>query len=218
MTTSYQWRFIAIAVISLFLITTFSFAQSAGNSGSINGTVQDPTGAIVPNATVEIRNPVSGYDRSTTTDASGRFNLSNIPYNPYHLTANATGFAPYVQDVDVRSSVPVNVPINLKVEGSSTIVTVESGSDLVENDSTFHTDVDKAIVDRLPLESQSSSLSSAVTLVTPGIAADSNGSFHGLGDHAENSFSVDGQPITDQHKNLSSSGCPASNFARPGDP
>ena len=87
-------------------------------------------------------------------------------------------------------------------------MTVESGSDLVENDSTFHTDVDKAIVDRLPLESQSSSLSSAVTLVTPGIAADSNGSFHGLGDHAENSFSVDGQPITDQQSKTFSNQVP----------
>ncbi len=87
-------------------------------------------------------------------------------------------------------------------------MTVESGSDLVENDSTFHTDVDKAIVDRLPLESQSSSLSSVVTLVTPGIAADSNGSFHGLGDHAENSFSVDGQPITDQQSKTFSNQVP----------
>ena len=143
MTTSYQWRFVAISVISFSLITTLSVAQSAGNSGSINGTVEDPTGAVVPNATVEIRNPVSGYERSVTTDTSGKFSFANIPYNPYHLTATAAGFASHVQDVDVRSSVPVNVAINLKVEGSSTVVTVESGSDLVENDSTFHTDVDK---------------------------------------------------------------------------
>ncbi len=51
---------------------------------------------------------------------------------------------------------------------------------------------------KLPLESQSSELSSLVTLSSPGIAADSNGLFHGLGDHAENSFSLDRQPITDQ--------------------
>src|SRR5207237_4578113 len=44
----------------------------------------------------------------------------------------------------------------------------------------------------------SSSVSSLVTLASPGVAADSNGLFHGLGDHAENSFSVDNQPITDQ--------------------
>ena len=51
-------------------------------------------------------------------------------------------------------------------------------------------------------------MSSLVTLSTPGIAADSNGLFHGLGDHAENSFSVDGQPITDQQSKVFSNQIP----------
>ena len=88
-------------------------------------------------------------------------------------------------------------------------MTVESGSDLIENDSTFHTDVDRSTIDRMPLESQSSSLSSIVTLSSPGVAADSNGLFHGLGDHAENSFSIDGQPITDQQSKVFSNQLPS---------
>src|SRR5208282_4569295 len=125
------------------------------------------------------------------------------------LTVVASGFAIYAQDVEPRSSVPVSVSIKLQVEGSVTSVTVESGGgDLVETDSTFHTDVDKNLFDKLPLESQSSSVSSLVTLSTPGISADSNGLFHGLGDHAENSFSVDGQPITDQQSKVFSNQIP----------
>ena len=58
--------------------------------------------------------------------------------------------------------------------------------------------MDQKIIDRLPLESASSSLTSLVTLVSPGVAADSNGNMHGLGDHAQTSFSVDGQKISDQ--------------------
>jgi hypothetical protein len=200
--------FAASTVVFCLVLGLGAYAQSGGNSTSVTGTVLDPSGAVVSNATVEIHNPVSQFDRSTATDNSGRFSIPNVPFNPYHLSITAAGFAPYSQDIDVRSLVPLTVNINLKVEGSSTVVTVESGSDLIENDSTFHTDVDKAIVDRLPLESQSSSLSSAVTLVTPGIAADSNGSFHGLGDHAENSFSVDGQPITDQQSKTFSNQVP----------
>src|SRR5712691_2371668 len=185
------------------------WAQSVGNSVSINGTVVDPTGAVVAKATVEIRNPVSGLDRSTTTDASGRFAFTNIPFNPYHLVVTAEGFAAAVQDVEPRSAVPVTVAIKLQVAGSTTAVTVEAeGGDLIENDPTFHTDVDKNLFDKLPLESQSSSVSSLVTLATPGIAADSNGLFHGMGDHAENSFSVDGQPITDQQSKVFSNQIP----------
>ena len=62
--------------------------------------------------------------------------------------------------------------------------------------------------DKLPLESGSSELSSLVTLSSPGIAADSNGLFHGLGDHASNSFSLDGQPITDQQSKVFSNQIP----------
>src|SRR6202022_2382137 len=80
--------------------------------------------------------------------------------------------------------------------------------DLVEKDPSFHTDVDTGLTERLPLESQSSSVSSLVTLVSPGVVADSNGLFHGLGDHAENSFSVDGQPITDQQSKVFSNQVP----------
>src|SRR5262249_10038518 len=87
--------------------------------------------------------------------------------------------------------------------------TVEAnGADLLENTSIFHTDVDRDLFDKLPLESQSSSLSSLVTLSSPGIAADSNGLFHGMGDHAENSFSVDGQPITAQQSKIFSNQIP----------
>jgi hypothetical protein len=183
-------------------------ASAQSNSAPINGTVLDPTGAVVAKATVEVHNPVSHFDRSTTTDTSGKFSFSNVPFNPYHLSVTAAGFASYAQDVDVRSAVPLDLNISLKVTGSSTTVTVEAGEDLLENDPTAHTDVSRELFDKIPLESSSSSLSSLVTLSTPGIAADSNGLFHGLGDHAENSFSIDGQPITDQQSKVFSNQFP----------
>ncbi len=210
MLASYKESLHAALIVFFCLVRGLSAsAQSVGNSGSINGSVVDPSGAVVSNANVDIRNPVSGFDRSTTTDATGKFAFTNVPFNPYHLTLTATGFASYAQDVEPRSSVPVSVAISLKVSGSTTQVTVEAeGGDLIENDSTFHTDVDRNLFDKLPLESQSSSVSSLVTLATPGISADSNGLFHGLGDHAENSFSVDGQPITDQQSKVFSNQIP----------
>jgi hypothetical protein len=202
MSISYQWRFPAIVVVIIVLVVASTEAQS------VSGTIVDPTGAVVANATVEIQNPVSRYDRSTNTDATGKFNFPNVPLNPYRLAVSASGFAPYAQDVEVRSSVPLDIPIKLQVAKSTTSVTVEAGGDLVENDPIAHTDVDKNLFDKLPLESQSSSLSSLVTLATAGVAADSNGLFHGMGDHAENSFSLDGQPITDQQSKVFSNQVP----------
>jgi hypothetical protein len=210
MLASYAKSIRATVVFAFYLALCLnSSAQSGGSSTSVNGTIADPSGAVVPNAAVEIRNPISGLVRNTVTDNSGKFTIPNVPFNPYHLTVIGQGFVAYAQDIDVRSVVPLEVAIRLKVSGSAETIRVEAaGEDLLENDPTFHTDVDRGLFDKLPLESSSSSVSSLVTLATPGIAADSNGLFHGLGDHAENSFSVDGQPITDQQSKVFSNQIP----------
>jgi hypothetical protein len=195
---------------SAFFLLAFSLTPGwAQSSGTVEGTVADPSGAVIPNAAVEIHNPVSGYSRSATTDSSGRFRFPNVPYNPYHLSVTVDGFNPTAQDVEVRSGVPVTANVSLTVAGSASTVTVEgTGNDLVENESTFHTDVDRNLFEKMPMESPTSSLNSMLTLSTPGVAADSNNQLHGLGDHAENAYYVDGQPDTDQHSKVFSNQIP----------
>ena len=199
---------LAAALCIMSFLSIGADAQSRSYT-TISGTVVDPSGAVVPAATIEIRNPVSQFERSVSTDSSGAFSIANIPFNPYHMTVTRSGFAPYVQDLDLRSPVPVNLKISLELGTAVQTVTVESnGADLIENDPTFHTDIDRGLFSKVPLESASSSVSSLVTQLSPGIAADSNGLFHGLGDHAENSFSLDGQPITDQQSKVFSNQIP----------
>ena len=203
-------RALSAPVMFVLLIgfTLAAHGQSKNNT-SIQGTVVDPTGAVVPGVTIEIRNPVSHFERTTTTDDSGAFNIPNVPFSRYHMTVTRTGFADYAQDIEPRSPVPLILKIALQLATAAETVTVESaGADLIEAQSTFHTDVDRSLIERLPLESSSSSVSSLVTLSTPGVSADSNGLFHGLGDHAENSFSLDGQPITDQQSKVFSNQIP----------
>jgi Carboxypeptidase regulatory-like domain len=190
----------------LSLVAGHAWAQS---SGTIEGVVKDPSGAAVASAKVEISYSVSGFYREAVTGTDGSFKITNTPFNTYHTVVTAAGFAPYTQDVDVRSAVPTKIEISLKLSTEVTSVTVtEKAADLIETEPSFHTDVDRGLFEKLPLESQSSSLSSLVTLATPGVVADSNGLFHGLGDHAENSFSVDGQPITDQQSKVFSNQIP----------
>jgi hypothetical protein len=207
MRTSARSLFSFLFVFLFSVIFSALYAQS--NSGLVSGVVTDPSGAVVPGATISIQNPVSQYSRTATTDKAGHFQFPNLPFNPYHLTVVTPGFGSVAQDVDVTSVVPVNLNIPLKVSTASSTVTVEGGEDLIENDPTFHTDIDRGLSEKLPLESQSSSLSSLVTLASPGVAADSNGLFHGLGDHASNSFSIDGQPITDQQSKVFSNQIPS---------
>jgi hypothetical protein len=203
-----SWLAVPIVAVAVVLSVGAANAQSGGTSSGISGTVLDPSGAVVANATVEIHNAVSGFDRTTTTDSKGSFSFPNVPFNPYHMTVTAPGFAQTALDVEIRSALGVNVKVNLTVASSSDTVTVEAGADLVENDPIGHTDVDRGLFDKIPLESQSSSVSSLITLSSPGVTADSDGLFHGLGDHASNSFSVDNQPITDQQSKIFSNQIP----------
>jgi len=195
--------------VALALPLSLRAQSTSANSGTVRGSVLDPSGAAIKGASVEIRNPVSGYSQKTQTDAQGKYELDNVPFNPYHLNATASGFQTGEQDVDVKSSVPLQLmTITLKIGTSTETVNVVEAGDLIETDPVSHTDVDRALFDKLPLESQSSSLSSLITLASPGVSADSNGLFHGLGDHASNSFSVDGQPITDQQSKVFSNQLP----------
>ena len=200
-----------LPLLAVVLMAASASAQS-GSAGAIHGTVTDPSGAVIPGATVHLANSVSGFERTATTDATGQFSISNVPFNPYRIDVTANGFAKLSQSVLIRSSVGTNLNLVLQVESASQTVTVESGSDMIENDSTFHTDVERDEFTKVPLESQSSTLSSLVTETTPGVSADSNGLFHGLGDHASNSFSIDGQSITDQQSKVFSNQLPSNSI------
>jgi len=196
----------------LFLMGLFVAALSApaqtGNAGAVRGTVTDPSGAVIAGATVTLSNATSGLSRTVTTDATGQFAFLNIPFNPYRVSVSAPGFAALSQSAEIRSAVGINLKLVLQIAEAASTVTVEASGDLVETDSTYHTDVERELIDKLPMESESSGISSLVTQSTPGISADSDGQMHGLGDHAENSFSVDGQSITDQQSKVFSNQIP----------
>src|SRR5215475_8403623 len=112
------FRFILFMLSVALSVTAAQAFQSS--SGTISGTVTDPSGAIVPNANVEITNHVSGYTRTFKTDSTGQFHFYNVPFNPYHLTVTVSGFADLNKLIEVDTSVPLTLPLQLSLAGSST--------------------------------------------------------------------------------------------------
>ena len=195
--------------LALILLAASAFAQSLGNAGTIEGTVADPSGALVPKATVTITNAVTGYKQFVDSDPDGSFRLGNIPANPYRLTVTASGFGNFTQDVTIRNSVPVQVKAILPVAAAESTVTVEaSGAAVVETDPSAHVDVDRSAFDRLPTSTPGAGLAGAITNTTGAVAADANGSFHPSGDHAQVSYLIDGQLISDQQSKIFRPHCP----------
>jgi len=199
--------------ILVLLVGCFALGLSAQSisSGTIDGVVKDPSGAVVPKAKVEIHNAVTDYRQATVTDDSGIFRFTNVPLNPYHLSVAANGFETYGQDVNVRSTVPVSAAVALVVAGSKQTVTVEAtGADILENEPTAHVDVDRNQLNKIISSDPGGGLSQAITYSTGGVASDGNGLFHPLGDHAQVTFRIDGQDISDQQSKVFSTQLPVS--------
>src|SRR5664279_3602781 len=109
------FRIFSLLILIVTSIHTLAESGSGGsNAGSVRGTVTDPSGAVIPGATVHLTNQVSGLDQSAVTDATGQFLFANIPFNPYKVDVSANGFAPLSQSFEIRSIVGINLSLVLQ--------------------------------------------------------------------------------------------------------
>jgi len=191
------------------LLAAFPLFSQSISSGTVIGTVLDPQQMIVMDATAELRNPVTGYKQTATPDTTGAFRFNNVPPNMYELVLTAPGFAPKTEQVEVRGSVPISLTFTMQMSTVATSVDVVSSAPLIDTDPSAHTDADASSFLKLPRFDPASGLSSIINNSTGGTAADANGFFHPLGDHAQVSFVIDGQPISDQQSKVFSTQIPA---------
>src|SRR5215216_8040464 len=130
---------------TVLILCTSAFAQ--GRVGTIQGTVTDPNGAVVPNAKITITQSVTAYNQTAQTDDDGVFKLVNIPFNTYTVRAEAAGFEAVEQSIDLESGIPLNVDLALALAGASETVTVSSSEAAIETDRTSSdTDISQAVL------------------------------------------------------------------------
>jgi Carboxypeptidase regulatory-like domain/TonB-dependent Receptor Plug Domain len=187
-------------------------SQASATGGTIQGTVTDPTGAVVPDATVTLSNGMTGYEKTVHSAPDGSFKLVNVPPNHYVLQVASRGLQTYKTDLDVRTNVPLQVKAAMVLSNASETVTVTASADALENVPTAHIDVDQNLMSNLPIQSSGQGLSDAITLSSGSVVADSNGFFHPQGDHGETTYVIDGQPISDQQNKTFSTQIPANAF------
>src|SRR6185503_7569349 len=163
----------AIICGALILLGPTAFSQA--RIGSVQGVVKDPGGALVPNATITVTQPVTGYRQTTQTDAQGSFKLVNLPFNTYKVRAEASGFQPAEESIDLESTIPVNVDLSLTLEQTTAAVTITTGGDALELDRTSSdTDINQTILER-PLGAAPSRAIESIVSSTPGFVTDDNG-------------------------------------------
>src|ERR1044072_3857034 len=119
----------AIICGALILFGPTAFSQA--RIGSVQGTVKDPGGALVPNATITVTQPATGYPQTTQTDAQGSCKLVNLPFNPYKVRAEASGFQPAEESIDLETTIPLNLELSVTLEQTTAAVTITTGGSLL---------------------------------------------------------------------------------------
>jgi Carboxypeptidase regulatory-like domain len=97
----------------LVFLGTVAYGQGAA---SIVGTVEDPTGAVVPNAKIAITNMDNGFVRTTTSDSAGSYKAPELPAGKYALKAEASDFKTYE-----RTAITLNLNDTVRVDASHQI-------------------------------------------------------------------------------------------------
>jgi len=143
-------RFLAVIAL-LALVSLFALGQV--DTGQVAGTITDPSGAVVSNATVKFHNRNTGFERSVVTSGSGAYTATNLIPGPYELTVTAQGFAEFKQAMEVTVGGRETADIKLTLASTSQTVQVEAGTAAVEvntQDSQISAVIDPQQVINLP--------------------------------------------------------------------
>ncbi len=171
---------------------------AAQNIGTVSGTVTDPQGLPVPGASITLLNRISQAGQEAVTDGDGRYLLSNVPFGIYVLTAALPGFAQAQQVVDVHTTVPMAVDLQVGVAAVAETVQVSADAILETSSTGSHVDLGASLIDRMPTATPSRQLS-GMLLSAPGFIPSQNGRIHVRGSHGQIQYIVDGVPMTDEY-------------------
>ena len=200
--------FVILALLMVATVGSTKLAAQTQTSGAVTGTVTDPSGAVVPNAQVNLLDNVKGSTRTTTTNAAGVYSFNLLLPSNYTVTVTATGFQTAKQTVDVSLGAPTTVSIALAVASGGTTVTVTEVAPLVK---TQNGDVGTALtqqqVSQIP--NPGNDLTYAAQLA-PGVITNTQGGYGNLEAFGmpgtSNLFTLDGMDDNDPFLNLGNSG------------
>jgi outer membrane receptor protein involved in Fe transport len=146
-----QSAWITVLVVLACIIARPLLAQNI-STAQLNGSVHDPTGAVVPGATITIADASKGISRTTTSDGQGNYQILLLPPGNYTVTASAPGFAKTTEgNVVLTVGEQASLMITLSISGSET-VNVSAGADLIETQrSSQSTTVDQVRINNLPI-------------------------------------------------------------------
>ncbi len=193
--------------VLLCLLPLGLYAQSA-TTGMVQGTVVDPTGAVVPGATVTLTNKTTNVTATTTTDATGRYLFPAVDPGKYSLKVTSTGFQTFmVSSLSVSVTRTDTIPVKLKIGTTAQTVTVKevAGASLQTTNASIGTTIGGTTLQFLPTQQRNvTSLLSLQPAVTPMTTNDIMGGQVAGAMSDQTTFLVDGGDATNDLEGTSS--------------
>ncbi|HYL74769.1 MAG TPA: carboxypeptidase regulatory-like domain-containing protein [Bryobacteraceae bacterium] len=199
--------YVVAIIIALMIVSTLLTAQSVV-TGELAGTVTDPTGAIIANSKVTLKNEATGETQTATTNDSGEFRFSLLRPGQYTLTAAAQGFQETSQKATVSLGQVVNVRFQLGIQSQAQVVNVTEQPNLAQTENAnLATTYNSLQLENLPAPGNDMT---AFAFTTPGVTISTGagyGNFSAFGlPGVSNLFTINGTDNMDPYLNLNNSG------------
>ena len=198
-------RLIAILMFSLLTLLSGTLSRAQLSSASLNGTVQDKTGALIPDAKIVVTQTQTNFTTDTVSGPDGVFRVPSIPVGPYVIRVTKDGFDDYEQSGLVLSVGQIaTLQISLTVGSATQNVVVTAQAPAVDSTTpTIQNVVDEQTVVDLPLNGRNPA---TLTYTTPGVT---NAALNGTGTNANSTVMGGGAALSDES-------APTTNGVRPG--
>ena len=181
--------------LAFWLFSICTAVWAADPTGTITGTVSDPSGAPIASAKVVATGLNTGLTRTTTTAADGVYVFPLLPAGFYGVEIEAPGFERYEQrGIEVRTDQSASVPVTLKIGTSTQVVTVQSNAEMVQTQSgALSAVVSRQNIVELPLNGRNAA---ALVLLTPGTADTTAGNFGSCSDAVQSTSYPGAQAVS----------------------
>ena len=182
-----------MAVVCLITLTLTSLAQST--FGTITGTVTDPSGAVLPNATITITSKNTQAIRTVTTNGEGTYLAINLDPGVYRIETTATGFGKFVRETELLARQIARVDVRVETAAVSAQVDIISTGAITTETPTISDSKSGREINGLALNFRATGLPSPIVVATmaPGVQQDRAGNISVAGGQPyTTSFSIDG--------------------------
>ncbi len=189
------WQATVLALLLLALLAAPAWPQYV--HGSVRGTVQDPTTAVIPSVSVVLTNTATGVELKTVSNEVGIYVFPSVPPGPYKLEAQSPGMKKFEATLVVQTQQSATIDITLHPAGTETVISVVDATPMMTSDtaSLSHT-LERTRIEQLPLNGR---FVGNLLATVPGFTSGNDGNWHFDGSR-EGTFDVvlDGAALTDQ--------------------